>query len=176
MEPSSFYAPTRKRCDYRCQPGEACERCGGSGYIPDEPYEHVDTTPMPGLVPEIKAFTATIGANLKRSQATGYPLEAEQVSPAEMALAAAMERAGVTDYEQQFQVGRYFTDFYFPDCDLAVEVDGVEWHTDVERDRRRTRSLLKNGVRQVLRLQASRVFNDAARCVEEIAAARARLA
>ncbi len=173
--PSQFLAETRKRCQM-CSGEEECDFCGGTGIVTVDPFLNMDTTPMTGLQPEIKAFFGTVVANMGRAKASGHPLEAEQVSPAEMALAAALDRAGITDYEQQVQVGRYFTDFYFPDCDLAVEVDGAEWHTDVERDRRRTRSLLKNGVRDVLRLQAARVFNDAARCVEEITAARARLA
>ncbi len=118
---------------------------------------------------------STVAANLDRNEASGHELTEAQVSPAEMWLAAAMNRAEV-EYEQQYPVGPFFLDFYFPDCKLAVEVDGAAYHTDAAKDARRTAYLLEHGVRQVLRFPAMRVRDDAGRILEEIAAAREALA
>lgn len=170
-QPDSFFLTESKtRCQV-CLEGEDCEVCGGTGYVESDPFKKMDTTPMTNVVAEMVAFHSTVDANVRRSEMSGYELTEEQVSPAEMWLAAAMIRAGI-EHEQQYPVGPFFLDFYFLAERLAVEVDGAAYHPDAAKDARRTDFLLANGVRYVLRFAATRVRDDATRCIEEIAKVR----
>lgn len=45
------------------------------------------------------------------------------------------------DYCQEHKIGRYSVDFYLPAFTLVLEVDGDYWHTDRQRDIRKTAKL-----------------------------------
>jgi very-short-patch-repair endonuclease len=53
-------------------------------------------------------------------------------------------------YENEMSVGRYNIDFYLPDYDAVLEVDGEYWHNmerQKQQDRLREEVLLKQGWR-----------------------------
>ena len=100
-------------------------------------------------------------------------------SPAELALALAMDGAGLT-YEKQKEFNTsesdlvmggafrplnrtYRVDFWFPDADLAVEVDGYSYHSSeeiFEKDREKDRLIFLLWGVTVIRLSAREVFTD----------------
>jgi very-short-patch-repair endonuclease len=64
-------------------------------------------------------------------------------------------------FRRQHGIGPYIADFYCPECRVIVELDG-EGHQDllgVERDDRRTRFLMRHGIK-VLRFENRVVFED----------------
>lgn len=58
--------------------------------------------------------------------------------------------------------GRYFPDFYFPDCGLLVEVDGAETHSGrlAFLDDRRRENHLREEVRQLIRFSSEEVIEE----------------
>lgn len=58
--------------------------------------------------------------------------------------------------------GRYFPDFYFPDCGLLVEVDGAETHSGrlAFLDDRRRENQLREEVRQLIRFSSEEVIEE----------------
>ena len=76
------------------------------------------------------------------------------------------------DYEFQFKFGRYMLDFAFPEYKLAVEADGVYWHSlpgNVQRDIRKDRALKKAGW-SVMRLDGNAIRESPSSCVDKIIA------
>ena len=57
----------------------------------------------------------------------------------------ALTKIGI-NFIQEFQVGRYSLDFYFPNHFIALEVDGDYWHKDKTKDKRRDKILIKHGI------------------------------
>jgi very-short-patch-repair endonuclease len=41
------------------------------------------------------------------------------------------------DFNQQYPIKGYFTDFYIPKLNLVIEVDGEYWHRDIEKEEKR---------------------------------------
>jgi very-short-patch-repair endonuclease len=75
------------------------------------------------------------------------------------------------ELEQQAMVGRWRCDFLlgFGDGKLAIEVDGFDYHSSkdqMERDRRRDRDLLLDGV-PTIRFTGSEVMRDPVACMDE---------
>jgi very-short-patch-repair endonuclease len=92
----------------------------------------------------------------------------ENLSPAEVDLATALWDASVRGFHQQHTMGRYTVDFWFPDADLVVEVDGRTYHRDLEREKKRSRALLKAGARRVIHFDAGTVMAEPDECVRAI--------
>jgi len=92
----------------------------------------------------------------------------DYLSPAEVDLATALFDAGVRGFRQQHPIGRYTVDFWFPDAKLVVEVDGRAYHQDLEREKRRSRSILRAGAHRVLHLDARIVMAEPDECVNAI--------
>jgi very-short-patch-repair endonuclease len=65
-------------------------------------------------------------------------------------MAALLEEAGVS-YEPQVRFGRYVADFYLPETNVVIEVDGVYWHPNGP-DGARDQYLLEQGVTAVLHI------------------------
>jgi very-short-patch-repair endonuclease len=55
-----------------------------------------------------------------------------------------LDGAGIR-YIQEAPIGRYSVDFLLPDLRIALEVDGVYWHQDGARDKRKTVFLERKG-------------------------------
>lgn len=73
----------------------------------------------------------------------------------ELRLEATLEKSGIR-FEAQRQVGSYLVDFFLPNEQLVVEVDGVYWHGKprvIERDARKTEYCESIGL-QVIRIPA----------------------
>jgi very-short-patch-repair endonuclease len=92
-------------------------------------------------------------------------------SGAELTMIAALDAAGLV-YEREFQVGRYSLDFAFVACQVAIEVDGVGWHTrgrnaasDVTRD-----AWLAGQGWRIFRYTTHQVGRDAAACIQDVIA------
>lgn len=62
---------------------------------------------------------------------------------------------------RQYKIGNYFADFYYPDFNLVLEVDGKKFHSQSidHKDRERDKFMLSNGYR-VLRCTGSMVFKN----------------
>ncbi len=90
-------------------------------------------------------------------------------SPIEMKLCNAMKEIGLMPI-CQYHVGLYRLDFAFPDCKLAIEADGHEFHsTKLQRthDTVRQRALMRLGW-QVVRFTGSEIHNSPAKCAKEV--------
>ncbi len=59
----------------------------------------------------------------------------------------------------QFPVGRFFIDFADPVNKIGIEVDGVAWHLDKEKDERRTAILNKFGWR-IIRIKGRDTYSE----------------
>lgn len=84
-------------------------------------------------------------------------------SKPEFVMEQALKDAGET-FEAQHRIGRWVVDFFLPERNLVIEVDGDYWHRRPEvaaRDRRKNADLLGKGV-QVERVWESDVKQDAA--------------
>lgn len=55
-----------------------------------------------------------------------------------------LEQLGIK-FKQEFPVGRYSIDFMLIDHNIALEVDGVYWHPDPEKDKRRAKQIESKG-------------------------------
>ncbi len=87
------------------------------------------------------------------------------MSPIELKLYKAMQREGLAPVPQLMIEG-YVTDFAFPDIRLAIEADGVEYHSGDrrERDRKRDWILRKHGW-TVKRFHGTTIHTRAENCV-----------
>ncbi len=88
---------------------------------------------------------------------------------AELTMIDALDVANLV-YEREFQVGRYFLDFAFVACQVAIEVDGVGWHERAAvKDAARDAWLAGQGWR-IFRYNTRQVGQDAAGCVQDVIA------
>lgn len=86
---------------------------------------------------------------------------------AELTMMDALNAAGLV-YEREFQVGRYFLDFAFVACQVAIEVDGVGWHERAAaKDATRDTWLAGQGW-HIFRYNTHQVGQDAAGCVQDV--------
>jgi len=72
----------------------------------------------------------------------------------------------------QVQAGRYRIDFAVPAFNVAIEIDGHDYHKSKDqrtRDAKRERVLEREGWR-VIRFTGSEVYHDAKKCVQEVIA------
>lgn len=72
----------------------------------------------------------------------------------------ALERLQI-EFIQEFKIGRYSVDFAIHSHKAVIEADGLYWHSNLDRDRRKTAFLEGRGWR-VVRIsdaEASKVFN-----------------
>jgi very-short-patch-repair endonuclease len=92
----------------------------------------------------------------------------DHLSPAEVNLAAALYDAGINEFEQQKKIGRYIVDFWFPAAKLVIEIDGRRYHTDAEREHRRSERLLELGAKRVIHITAASTFSEPDECVRAI--------
>lgn len=62
-------------------------------------------------------------------------------------------------FQQEAPLTRYPTDFFIPSRNLAVEVDGVYWHTRAKSDARKVAKLVAAGYR-VIRVPDTPFYGD----------------
>lgn len=60
------------------------------------------------------------------------------------------------NFIQEYKVGRYSIDFYLPELNIALEVDGDYWHQNIDRDIRKENKLNSVGLR-VVRIKQSEI-------------------
>ena len=94
-------------------------------------------------------------------------------SPAEVAFwhVASVQLPGLVR-QYHVQGTRYHLDFAIPECLLAIEIDGHQWHSSRQQrqhDSQRDRILTGFGWR-VLRFTASEILRNADGCAAEVAA------
>ena len=88
---------------------------------------------------------------------------------AELTMIDALDAAGLV-YEREFQVGRYFIDFAFVACQVAIEVDGIGWHERAAaKDAARDAWLTGQGW-HIFRYTTRQVGQDAAGCIQDVIA------
>ena len=86
------------------------------------------------------------------------------MSPIEFKLYEAMRHEGLYPVPQ-FRVEGYIVDFAFPDIMLAIEADGVSYHTGERRDRDRRRDwILSRKGWSVKRFYGTTIHNRASNC------------
>ncbi|GAB09844.1 hypothetical protein GOARA_048_00460 [Gordonia araii NBRC 100433] len=91
-------------------------------------------------------------------------------SEAERVVVRVFRRAGITGWSAGYPSCGYLIDFAFPDCRLAVEIDGFAFHRDAtafQHDRTRRNALIAAGWR-VLNFTWSDVVDHPERFVAEI--------
>lgn len=74
------------------------------------------------------------------------------------------------EFETQAEIGKYRTDFFFPEANLIVEADGREYHSsqrDRDNDFKRQVALMKRGY-TVLRFTGSEIYQNVVGCVNKI--------
>jgi very-short-patch-repair endonuclease len=128
--------------------------------------------PTPG---ELHREPTTIGATMEAwfgtllgamEQAERHEREEVGFSIAEVQLAEALMHRKVY-FEQQYRVGPYDLDFYFPDDRLCVEVDGSQHLQQQAHDRRRDAYLRERGI-STLRITAKATLSRPDACVDLI--------
>ncbi len=124
-----------------------------------------DASPLGGT---LHAYFATLAANLERAERRDIPSDdlPQQVSPAEIRLLEALHRLDLYP-KQQYAIGRFDADFYFPDAHLCVEVDGRQHSQTRARDRDRDRLLQRKGI-YTMRIEARHVFLDPDACARAV--------
>jgi hypothetical protein len=86
------------------------------------------------------------------------------LSPIEFKLYEAMYREGLFPIPQ-FRIEGYIVDFAFPDVGVAIEADGIEYHSGVRRDRDRKRDwILGRAGWTVKRFYGTTIHHRAANC------------
>lgn len=74
-------------------------------------------------------------------------------------------------FVEQFRCGRYSIDFYLPDLNVALEVDGDYWHSvKGDRDQRRDKWVFENRAIRTIRIQENSI--RAARSVLDLVASK----
>jgi very-short-patch-repair endonuclease len=154
--------PHKIRCRC-CNVGDLCEVCGSTGYVPS-PDPVIEIPEPERLDGAMLAYFQTLAAKMNREDATGH--HGGEVSVAEAHLAEELTRRGVS-YRQEYRIGPFFADFYFPQADSVIEVDGATYHTDTEKDEARDRYMLDRVIVRVVRVRALRVFSDAGGFLDE---------
>ena len=66
------------------------------------------------------------------------------ISSLERNMKCILESKGLR-FVHQYSIGRYFIDFVLPKYKLAIEVDGLYWHQDKEKDLKRQRYIERKG-------------------------------
>lgn len=103
------------------------------------------------------------------SERVETPFGPYEMTSIEARLYRAMTARGLNPVPQ-FNVGRFYPDFAFPDLKTAVEADGKDYHSgerkarDEERDR-----LLQHDGWTVLRFSGSEIYRDADTCARIVA-------
>lgn len=86
------------------------------------------------------------------------------MSPIEVELYDAMRQNGLSP-TPQFRIEAYYVDFAFPDIKLAIEADGVAYHSDERKERDRKRDwFLRNRGWTVKRFYGTTIHNKASNC------------
>jgi very-short-patch-repair endonuclease len=87
------------------------------------------------------------------------------MSPIELKLFEAMRHEGLSPIPQ-FRIESYIVDFAFPDVKLAIEADGVAYHSGDrrERDRKRDWRLKMQFDWTVMRFYGATIHNKAGNC------------
>jgi len=85
----------------------------------------------------------------------------EEESQIEIKMVGALQRFGFT-IQKQVKIGKYRVDILIEgrDCDLVVECDGAEFHTDQEKEKERDEYLIKLGY-SVMHLTGSEIYRKA---------------
>jgi very-short-patch-repair endonuclease len=97
-------------------------------------------------------------------------------SPAEVEMLRLLRNGGFTGFEANTRVHGYEVDFYWPDAELVVEIDGYDAHSGrlaFERDRVKHATLIAKGLR-VVPITGRRVRHEPERVLSDVAAALAR--
>jgi very-short-patch-repair endonuclease len=114
-------------------------------------------------------------AGAKLTRAARGPLELTR-SAAESLFLAVVERHGLPRPRVGVEVGGYEVDFYWPDANLIVELDGFAAHGTrkrFENDRRRDRRLARAGL-QTIRLTPTALSYEEDAIAEELGALTSR--
>jgi len=84
-------------------------------------------------------------------------------------------QVGGLKFRRQHSVGKYIIDFYCPEINLAIELDGkIHLHPDQRnRDLKREEFLFKQGI-QVLRFENRIVFENPNEIIEEVLNVKSR--
>jgi len=93
----------------------------------------------------------------------------ENYSPAEQYFAYIQQTEGIK-FKQQYKIGKYRVDFFYPEKDLIVEIDGKSFHTSpsqIEYDEKRHRWLMNKGY-VILRFSAREIYYNCNECIDKV--------
>lgn len=74
------------------------------------------------------------------------------------------------DYEPQYPVTKWIIDFAIPEYKIAIEADGVYWHSlenVIDKDARKDNDLKSNGW-SVFHFDGDKIRSDVSGCIDEI--------
>jgi very-short-patch-repair endonuclease len=124
-----------------------------------------------------RAYCRNLGSRGSARQGALLVAAADRAdSAAERRAVALLRQAGITGWVLGHPFGSYLVDIAFPDCKVAVEIDGWAWHMDVDRfrsDRHKGNALVRAGW-DVLRFTWHDLTNRPDYVISEIRAALAR--
>lgn len=89
--------------------------------------------------------------NIRRFCSQGCGLRFQGETSIEKIVRESLESLGLF-FIPQHQVGRYFADFFLPLMNVAIEADGIRWHSGqdrIERDTRRDIFFLARGIHTI---------------------------
>lgn len=104
-----------------------------------------------------------VAAHTNRTAYTESPTSIEE------ALIAELEQRDI-EYEFQYSLGKWVLDFAFPQQHIAVEADGVYWHSlpkAVEKDKRKEADLRSRGWK-LLRFDGDMIRDSVSDCVDRV--------
>jgi len=93
----------------------------------------------------------------------------EYDSPAEFLVARELKNCKI-EFSYHKRIGKYETDFFFPQANLVIEIDGPTYHENEqqrEKDRERDMNLIEKGC-IVIRIRSNIVFRDLEGCMDRI--------
>lgn len=122
-----------------------------------------DPTPVGQTV---SAYLTTLAANVRWAEDNDVELHPNLLSLGEVKMMEAFVRIGLHP-EQQYEIGRYRADFFFPDVKLCVEVDGAQHAQRKVQDQRRDKHLQERGIK-TMRIPAKYISADVDACARGV--------
>lgn len=95
--------------------------------------------------------------------------KSEYDSPAEFLVATELKNCKI-EFSYHKRIGKYETDFFFPQANLVIEIDGPTYHENErqrEKDTERDMNLIGKGY-SVIRIRSNIVFRDLEGCMDRI--------
>jgi very-short-patch-repair endonuclease len=145
------YTVCSKECRLANTKYQICKRCGKSFNNPEKRYDrHYCSEEC--RRPPVYINCATCGIKFRklpgdkdrRFCSISCYRKSNGENLLEKTIRIALDNIGI-NYIQEAKMGRYSVDFLLVDHRIALEIDGVYWHSDSKRDKRKDKFLTRKG-------------------------------